>query len=204
MHPPAKPMFKALAQRARLAIAVPTAPHDPRGRRMVAVIDCMLNQNARDAGAARFAAMAWDVVQICHEHGVGIVQMPCPEIACLGAARARPAGLSLRAAVDTPAGRQCCAQISTDVADRLQGYVDAGYSVLAVLGGNPQSPGCAVHQGAGELAPRSGVLMLALQAELRRRGLEIQFRGMRDSDTAAWAQDLQWLRQTLAGTAPTP
>jgi hypothetical protein len=48
------------------------------------------------------------------------------------------------------------------------------------------------------------MLMLELQAELRRRGLEIPFRGIRDSDAAAWTQDLQWLQQTLAGTATTP
>ncbi len=168
---------------------------------MVAVIECVLNQNARDAGAANFAAMAWDVVHLCHEHGVGLVQLPCPEIACLGPARKRPAGVSLRAAIDTPEGRQCCAQLSADAADRLQGYVDAGYSVLAVLGGNPQSPGCAVHQDAAGLTPASGVLMIELQAELRRRGLEIPFRGLRDSDAAAWAQDLQWLEQSLSGAA---
>jgi predicted secreted protein len=52
----------------------------------------MLNQNAHDAGAARVAAMAWSVVHIGHEHRVGIVQMPCPEVACLGLARARPIG----------------------------------------------------------------------------------------------------------------
>lgn len=168
---------------------------------MVAVIECVLNQNARDAGAASFAAMAWDVVQLCQKHGVALVQMPCPEIACLGPARERPAGVSLRAAIDTPAGRQCCAQIGADVAGRLQAYLDAGCSVLAVLGGNLQSPGCAVHQDATGLTPASGVLMIELQAELRRRRLEIPFRGLRDSDAAAWAQDMLWLDRTLSGAA---
>jgi hypothetical protein len=64
----------------------------PQSARAEAVIDCMLNQNAHDAGAARVAAMAWRVVHIGHEHRVGIVQMPCPEVACLGLARARPIG----------------------------------------------------------------------------------------------------------------
>jgi hypothetical protein len=45
------------------------------------------------------------------------------------------------------------------------------------------------------------MLMSEFQAEQRRRGLEIPFRGMRDSDPAAWAQDLLWLRGTLAGAA---
>jgi len=195
-------MLKSLVRRARQGLGKPTAAPDPRGRRLVAVIECELNQNARDAGAARFAAMSWEVLQICQAHGVGLVQMPCPEIACLGPARARPAGMSLRQAIDNPAGRQCCARISDDVAGRLQDYADAGCHVLAVLGGNAQSPGCAVHQGDGGLAPESGVLMLELQAELRRRGMEIAFRGLHDADAAAWAQDLQWLRETLSSPAP--
>lgn len=175
-------------------------PLDGRGRRIVAVIECLLNQNARDAGAARSAAMTSEVTSLCQAHAVGLLQMPCPEIACLGLARTRRPGQSIRSAMLTQACGQGCVQLSVGVVDRIQAYVDAGYRVLAVLGGNPQSPGCAVHQDGSGLLPTSGVLMLALQAELRRRGLEIPFRGMRDSDDALLAEDLQWLAGVFSGS----
>jgi len=35
--------------------------------------------------------------------------------------------------------------------------------------------------------------MRALQAELRRRGMAIPFRGLHDAEPAALAQDLAWL-----------
>lgn len=160
----------------------------------MAVIECLLNQNARDPGAASFAALTWDLVRLCHEHDVGLLQMPCPEMACLGLARTRPCGQSIRAAMLTPASRQGCAQLSADVAERIEAFVSADYQVLAVLGGNPQSPGCAVHRKGADLQPASGALMLALQAELRQRGLEIPFRAVRDSDAQLLAEDLHGLR----------
>lgn len=171
---------------------------DGRGRRLVAVIECVLNQNARDAGAASFPAMNWALVDLCREYNVGIVQMPCPEIACLGLERARPPGTSIRQALDTQAGRQCCANLGVDVVDRLATYADAGCQLLAILGGNPQSPGCAVHDGGDALLSESGVLLRELQTELRKRGMEIPFLSLRDADAEQLQQDLDGLRGMFA------
>ena len=171
---------------------------DCRGGRLVAVIECLLNQNARDAGAADSPAMNRDVVQLCLEHDVGLLQMPCPEIVCLGWERARRKGESIRDALDTAGGRARCAEIAGDVADRLDEYVRHGFRVLAILGGNPSSPGCAVHLGGTALLPASGVFVRALEAELHRRHIAIPFRGIRDHDPASVAEDLAWLRGVLA------
>ena len=62
---------------------------DCRQRRFVAVIECILDQNVRDRGAASFPAMNQELLQILHEHGIGILQMPCPEIAALGPERSQ-------------------------------------------------------------------------------------------------------------------
>jgi predicted secreted protein len=167
---------------------------DARGRRLVAVIECVLNQNARDAGTARSPAVIGEVVRLCEEHGVGLLQMPCPEIACLGLSRARPRGKSIHAALDTPEGWERCGRMAEEVAGRIEEYTQHGCRVLAVLGGNAASPGCAVHVDAGGLLPTSGVFLLQLQGSLRRRGLEIPFRGLRDNDPALLAEDLAWLR----------
>lgn len=177
-------------------------PTDGRGRRLVAVIDCVLNQNVRDAGSASSAGMTWDVVTLCHEFRVGLLQMPCPELACLGLDRARGPGQSIRQAMESDASRRVCATLGAEVADRIEAHVRAGHQVLAVLGGNLQSPGCAVHDAATGLLRSSGVLMRELQAELRRRGLEIPFRAMRDADAGLLAEDLRWLRGVLSASEP--
>ena len=178
-------------------LGLSTPPADARGHRFVAVIACALNQNARDAGTARFPAMNFALLQLCHQHGVGVLQMPCPEIATLGFARQRPPGQSLREAMASETGRGSCCTLARDVANSIEAYTAHGCELLAVLGGNPLSPGCAVHPGEDGLHAESGVFMLALQTELRRRGSNAAFRGIRDHDPELLREDLAWLQDVL-------
>jgi predicted secreted protein len=173
---------------------------DARGGRVVLLIGCLLNQNARDLGAAQSPAMVGALVELLSAREVGMVQIPCPEIASLGFARRRAPGERIRDALSGPGPAACWGQPAMATADRIQCYLDQGYQVLAVLGGNEESPGCAVHaaeDSGGRLAERSGVFMLALAAELERRGLCVPFRGMRDADPKGLEEDLDWLRQRL-------
>ena len=175
----------------------PYRVNDARSYRFVAVIDCILNQNVRDCGAARFPAMNFELLQLCHEHKVGVLQMPCPELAALGFKRARKPGQTIREALDDEAGRRCCAELACSVADRIETYRAEGCQLLAILGGNPRSPGCAVHLGNDGLHADSGVFMQELHEELRRRGMETVFMSIRDHDPELLKKDLQSLRDAF-------
>jgi len=173
---------------------------DPRGGRVVFLIECLLNQNARDLGAAETPAAVRPLIELLADREVGMVQIPCPEIACLGFARRRAPGERIRQALGGPEPAACCARLAVAAADRIQCYLEQGYQVLAVLGGNEQSPGCAVLRtgdGPGPLTEQSGIFMLALSAELDRRGLRVPFRGMRDSDRRRLEEDLKWVDERL-------
>ena len=177
--------------------------NDARGGRLVFLIECLLNQNARDLGAAESPATTRKVLGLLENHAVGMVQIPCPEIACLGFERRRAPGQSIRQAMEASGPVACCQRLSVETADRIQCYVEQGYQVLAVLGGNEQSPGCAVHAGEDGLehfAESSGVFLQALASELARRDLRIPFRGMRDADKKLLDEDLDWLRERLSGS----
>jgi len=178
-----------------LGMTAPTG--DARGRRFVAVIECVLNQNARDIGAACSPAMNLELLQCCHRNDVGILQMHCPEIAALGFERKRPAGQSLRQALDSDHGRNRCQALAVETVDRIEGYVSQGCELLAIVGGNPRSPGCAIHLGPDGLREESGIFMKALQAELRRRGREAVFRAMSDCDPLLLQEDLAGLQAVL-------
>ena len=191
-------MLEKSVRRIKELLGFAEVPQDGRGRRFVAVIECMLNQNARDAGAACFPAMNCELLQLCHEHGVGILQMPCPEIAALGFERKRAPGQSLRDALDSEGGRSRCRTLATEMADRIEGYLAQGCELTAVLGGNPRSPGCAIHNGPDGLREESGVFMKALHDELRRRGHETDFRAMRDHDPQLLREDLAWFQERLS------
>ncbi len=173
---------------------------DPRSGRLVFLIECLLNQNARNPGAAESPAVTPELVKLLIDADVGMVQIPCPEMACLGFRRGRSPGQSIREALQTPTTLACCRQQAADTADRIRHYAEQGFEVLAVLGGNRQSPACAVHCSADSthrLADRSGIFMLALAEELERRNLRIPFRGMRDIDAELLAEDLCWLKRHL-------
>ena len=175
--------------------------NDNRSRQLIVIIECILNQNARDAGAATFPAVSWSILQLCNEYNVGILQIPCPEINFLGFDRKREKGQSIKDALDTQDGRNCCRKISIDIVDRVENYLAQGYKIISILGGNPRSPGCAVHYKEGKLSIASGVLMLELQYELLNRRIEIPFKGIRDYDSKMFAQDIRWVRKIFSKNA---
>ena len=130
-----------------------------------------------------------------------MVQIPCPEIACLGFDRRRAPGKTIRQALESASAVNCCQRLAVATADQMQCYVDQGFEVLAVLGGNEKSPGCAVHAETLDetrLTGDSGVFMRELAKELTRRKLRIAFRGMRDADPSLLRADLEWLRDRIA------
>ena len=176
---------------------------DNRSMRIIAVINCVLNQNARAPGAAVFPGMNTKVIDVLKRHDVGVLQMPCPEMVCLGLPRSRPEGVSIRDVLDTREGRECCRRLSVFVADQIQEFLKNGFKVLAVLGGDVNSPGCAVHtseEDECELVEGSGVFMEGLQLELSKRDIRMPFRGIRDSDFEKLMEDIAWLDRLLAGS----
>jgi predicted secreted protein len=163
-------------------------------------IECLLNQNARDQGAARSPAVERQPVDLLLGAQIGLPQIPCPETACLGFRRNRAPGQSLRQALEAEQPAACCRRLALITARRIRTYLDQGCQVIAILGGNEQSPGCAVHTADGtgtRLTDRTGMFMRALAHERAKLGCRIPFHGVRDADPDLLEQDLRWLRQRL-------
>ena len=175
-------------------------PTDARAGRVVAVIHCVLNQNVRDVGAATLPDANWALLDLCRSHQVAILQMPCPEMVYLGLGRERPAGCGLRAMLNTDGGRRCCRQLAEQVAEQIGDHLRHGHEVLAVLGGNRESPGCAVHGDEG-LAPESGAFMRALAESLAGRGIRLPFHPLRDAEPERLAEDLAWVARVFQSSA---
>ena len=172
-------------------------PCDHSSHRFVVVIDCILNQNARDLGAVTYPSMNKALVELCMQHDVGLFQIPCPEMAFLGFERKRAPGQSIREALDTQEGRDCCRRLSVDLTNRIEDLINNKNKIVAVLGGNPESPGCAIHMvfsGRNRfMAENSGVFMKVFYQELCLRNIEVPFRGMRDCRPGWIKKDLAWL-----------
>lgn len=171
---------------------------DQRSRRMVAVINCILNHNARAPRVARYPGMNMDVVEVLNRYDVGVIQMPCPEMVFMGLPRVEDPNASILEILDTPEGRACCERLAGTVVDEIEEYRRNGYTVAAILGGDVKSPGCAVPCPATDNPGDWGLFIQALQKELSGRDIDIPIRGIRDSAQETMAEDLSWLEGVLA------
>jgi len=177
---------------------------DERSKKIVVVAHCILNQNARVFGIASYPGMIPEIVEVLKARNVGVVQMPCPELAYEGLNR----WSQTKEQYATPMFRRHCQQIATSITDQIQEYLKNGFKVYAILGVDG-SPTCGVTRtsvgfkgGDIEKAARlkarfvegSGVFIEELRAELEKRRISIPIRGVRDKRLK---EDVAWLEDTL-------
>jgi predicted secreted protein len=165
--------------------------HDCRCRRVILVPHCALNQNARVAGAAECPAAITELIAGLMERGIGIVQMPCPELRILGLSREK---IDIRGKLQEGPGRAACRRIAAELVDEIQQYRKCEITVVGVIGKNG-SPTCGVEETwSSGVTPGTGVFIEELKEQLRDRGVVTNMTGTRDADpTATLAAVDRWL-----------
>ena len=106
---------------------------------MVLLAHCILNPNAKIAGAAQTRGAIPGVLEGLLQDGVGIVQLPCPEQTFGGCRRW---GMT-REQYDVPCYRKHCRSLLEDVVEQMEDYLRNGYEVLGIVGVDG-SPSCGV------------------------------------------------------------
>jgi predicted secreted protein len=155
--------------------------------RVAIVAHCILNQAARawwgEGGASREKGMVSDVVGLLARHGVGVIQMGCPEFSLYGNPR-RPRS---REESDTPEFREKCREIAIQARVEIEALMERGIDPemeIAGILGFEGSPSCGVKyttrtiDGERRRAPGQGHLIEALQLEMSLRGLDVPFLGV--------------------------
>lgn len=154
---------------------------DKRSGKVLFLAHCLLNQNAKVRGLADYPGAFEPLARILLKSGVGLVQLPCPEMACLGPER--PLGTDTIEQYDTPRYRSMCRKLAKSGARELKAYQNAGYKVLGVLGVEG-SPSCSVERaprlvrGKRRLIKGRGLFMEALFGELVRCRPRVKFIGV--------------------------
>ena len=129
---------------------------DRRGKRVIFLSHCLLNENTRYPGGACRPGCVEEVVQSCLDRGLGIVQMPCPEEQAWGGVLKRKllrffdsegtAIFRFRRAI-LPLlvwqTRRAYRRIARQVADQIEDYCSSGFTVAGIVGVNG-SPSCGV------------------------------------------------------------
>lgn len=168
---------------------------DARSKRIVLVAHCILNQNAISDGTADFPGTDEALVRRLLEAGVGLVQLPCPELNGLGLDRGDPEGANrpviventrIRSALGQAAPARILAGLVEQAVFQVEQYRRHGFQVLGVVGID-RSPSCGVETTSDRDAEVSGrgVFLEALAAELMHRGIDLPMIGVKASQPAA-------------------
>ena len=172
------------------------------------VAHCVLNQNAKIDQCARYPGAMLELTGFLAESGLGIVQMPCPELMYLGLDRQANAGPAATVeSEDTRvafrmregAAHAICNRLVENLAYQVQEYKKNGFEVAGIIGING-SPTCGVETNwyDGKEAPGPGVFIRALHKRLARDGVLVPIRGVKAADP----QDAVAAAKQLAGGPP--
>jgi predicted secreted protein len=162
---------------------------DKRSKKVVLVAHCVFNQNAKIDRCAHYPGMAREIVDALMNAGIGIVQMPCPELLHLGLDRQVDPGAAVtvesedtRVAqrMNEEPARALCREIAAGFVYQIREYKKNGFEVLGVIGING-SPTCGVETNwaDGEEQNAPGVFIRALSAALEEAGITLPMRGVK-------------------------
>ena len=165
---------------------------DVRSKKVVLVSHCILNQNAISDGTADYPAALKDVIYPLIDAGAGILQMPCPELNCLGLDRGdihggeRPVVVEntrIRRALKQPDRYKVLSGLVDQVVYQVKEYMKNGFKVAAVIGMN-RSPSCGVDTTSDhdQEIEGHGVFVGKLREELEKREIHVPMYGIKGSE----------------------
>lgn len=168
---------------------------DCRSRRVIFLAHCLLNQNSISDGTAVYPAAFKDVLCLLMEAEVGVVQLPCPELCCLGLDRGDEKGAERPVtAENTRIRRELQRGEPARRLEALVGYTmyqleeyrRHGFEILGIVGAN-RSPSCGVETTSDNDAeiPGMGLFMGRLAERLAEAGASVPMLGLKASDDAA-------------------
>jgi predicted secreted protein len=155
-----------------------------RGKRLVLVSHCVLNQNAVVRGWERAAGAYNDIVRVLLKKDFGILQLPCPEFSMLG--EDRPP--LTKEEYDTPDYRVHCRELAAEPIKQIREYIRQGYEIVGLLG-IEESPSC-------DTLRKRGVFMEELLSLLAAESIELKtfdiLEAYREGDPGAFLAKLDY------------
>lgn len=133
-----------------------------KSKKIILVSHCVLNQNAVIEGWGR-AKGAFPIVSELIANGVGIIQLPCPELLFLGINRPPMTYQEY----NTQAYRQRCDDILTPYLEQIRVYLQNGHQLKGILG-IQNSPSCGI-------SGVRGVFMEVLFERCKQQGIPLQY-----------------------------
>ncbi len=147
-----------------------------RSKKIVFVSHCLLNQNARALGTEKYPGTVKELTDILTESGIGIIQLPCPQLDFNGGLNRR---LKQKTSYDNKPYRKYCKSLSTDILKTVQKYLQNNYKVLGIIGVELSST-CGVHQveTGRKSSPGKGILIEEIEELMHKKNFQIPIIGV--------------------------
>lgn len=164
---------------------------DRRSKKVVFVSHCLLNQNSISDDTVDFPGTFKEVVELLLESQVGIVQMPCPELMCLGLDRRDPDGADRDVVIENTRIRRTLNEEFSEkkmdllidkVIYQIKEYEKYDFSILGIIGVN-RSPSCGVETTSmnnKEVAGK-GLFIENLKEKLNKKEIDVEMIGIKTS-----------------------
>lgn len=167
--------------------------HDSRSKKVLLVAHCVLNQNSKIDACAHYPGAIKEVTQILLDAGIGIIQMPCPELLCLGLDREVDVNSSRTVeSEDTRVAelmrgensKSLCQAMLDIIVYQVAEYMKHDFQIVGLMGING-SPTCGVNTtwlNDREFEGR-GIFIEMLEKRLKDRAIFIDMVGIKARDT---------------------
>jgi len=139
---------------------------DKRSGKVAIVAHCILNQNSRALGLAKKSSAITEIAEFLMNKDMGIIQMPCPELAYSGLLRPP----QTKDQYDNLKFRGHCRKIAEEVANQVEEFSKGGIKTKIIIGVDG-SPSCGVKD--------SGIFIEELRLILKERKIMMPFYGIR-------------------------
>ncbi len=162
---------------------------DKRSKKVVLIAHCVLNQNSKIDRCAHYPGAIREIAQILIDAEAGILQMPCPELLCLGLDRQVETGIHTTVeSEDTRVAqlmvedqsKTLCHRLVSDLVYQIEEYQRNGFALVGIIGING-SPTCGIEttwaNNREEQGP--GVFIRMLNEESQKRGISLPMQGIK-------------------------
>ena len=163
-----------------------------RSKRVVFVSHCLLNQNTRAINQEKYPGVVKDVMELFLEAGIGVVQLPCPQIEHNGGGikrKFRPSKVLKENGYRTE-----CKKMSTSIIKQIEKYLKEDYNVVGIVGVE-FSPTCAVHQvnNGKKNVPGRGIFIEELESKMQKKNFQVPIIGVNLNNIYSSTEKIQSL-----------
>lgn len=162
---------------------------DKRSKKLVFLAHCILNQNSISDGTAEFPASINELIDFFQENEISMVQMPCPELLCLGLDRGNKKGAKqeviientrIRESLKRPALICNISEMAKQLVFQIEEYQKHEFEIIGLVGIN-RSPSCGVNTTSKNNVEveGQGIFISILQELLKKRNIKLKMIGIK-------------------------